>query len=44
MNSQHNTDSQHNTEYALDTMVQDAYVNHIPVLTSGVGKEELREF
>ena len=25
-------------------MVEDAYVNHIPVLTGGVGKEELREF
>ena len=25
-------------------MVQDAYVNHIPVLTGGVGKDELREF
>jgi carboxymethylenebutenolidase len=24
--------------------VEDAYVNHIPVLTGGVGKEELREF
>ena len=29
---------------ALDTMVPDAYVNHVPVLTGGVGKEELREF
>ena len=25
-------------------MVADAYVNHIPVLTGGVGREELREF
>jgi len=25
-------------------MVEDAYVNHIPVLTGGVGKEQLREF
>src|SRR5438132_13098073 len=25
-------------------MVDDAYVNHIPILTGGVGKEELREF
>ncbi len=25
-------------------MVPDAYVNHIPVLTGGVGREELREF
>ena len=29
---------------SLDTMVEDAYVNHIPVLTGGVGREELREF
>jgi carboxymethylenebutenolidase len=25
-------------------MVDDAYVNHIPVLTGGVGKDQLREF
>jgi len=29
---------------ALDTMVPDAYVNHVPVMTGGVGKEQLREF
>jgi carboxymethylenebutenolidase len=29
---------------ALDTMVSDAYVNHVPVLTGGVGKEQLGEF
>ena len=29
---------------ALDTMVPDAYVNHVPVMTGGVGHEELREF
>lgn len=34
----------HNTEDTLATMVEDAYVNHIPVLTGGVGKKELREF
>jgi carboxymethylenebutenolidase len=34
----------HNTEDTLDTMVEDAYVNHIPVLTGGVGRDELREF
>jgi carboxymethylenebutenolidase len=34
----------HNTEDTLATMVEDAYVNHIPVLTGGVGKEQLREF
>ena len=32
------------TEDTLATMVEDAYVNHIPVLTGGVGKEQLREF
>src|SRR5438445_3495088 len=34
----------HHTEDTLATMVEDAYVNHIPVLTGGVGKEQLREF
>src|SRR6266704_4995661 len=34
----------HHTEDTLATMVDDAYVNHIPVLTGGVGKRELREF
>lgn len=33
-----------NTEDTLATMVEDAYVNHIPVLTGGVGHDELREF
>jgi len=33
-----------NTEDTLATMVADAYVNHIPVLTGGVGRDELREF
>lgn len=32
------------TEDTLQTMVEDAYVNHIPVLTGGVGREALREF
>jgi carboxymethylenebutenolidase len=32
------------TTATLETMVPDAYVNHIPVLTGGVGHEELREF
>ncbi|HRI12733.1 MAG TPA: ester cyclase [Verrucomicrobiota bacterium] len=32
------------TSATLDTMVPDAYVNHIPVLTGGVGREQLREF
>jgi carboxymethylenebutenolidase len=34
----------HNTEDTLATMVDDAYVNHIPTLTGGVGKAALREF
>jgi carboxymethylenebutenolidase len=33
-----------NTEETLATMVEDAYVNHVPVLTGGVGHEQLREF
>src|SRR5262245_60857894 len=28
----------------LETMVSDAYVNHIPVLTGGVGRDQLKEF
>ena len=32
------------TEDTLRTMVPDAYVNHVPVLTGGVGHDELREF
>jgi carboxymethylenebutenolidase len=32
------------TESTLATMVEDAYVNHIPVLTGGCGKPALREF
>jgi len=28
----------------LATMVEDAYVNHVPVLTGGIGKPALREF
>jgi len=34
----------HSTEDTLATMVEDAYVNHIPVMTGGVGRDELREF
>jgi carboxymethylenebutenolidase len=33
-----------NTDGTLATMVEDAYVNHIPVMTGGVGRAELREF
>jgi len=32
------------TAATLDTMVANAYVNHIPVLTGGVGHEQLHEF
>ena len=31
------------TEDTLATIVADAYVNHVPVLTGGVGRQELRE-
>jgi carboxymethylenebutenolidase len=34
----------HDADAALATMIDDAYVNHIPVMTGGVGKEELRVF
>ncbi|RUS93628.1 hypothetical protein DSM106972_095690 [Dulcicalothrix desertica PCC 7102] len=34
----------HSTEDTLATMVEDAYVNDIPVMTGGVGKPALREF
>jgi len=33
-----------NAEATLDTMVDDAYVNHIPVMTGGHGKAALRRF
>ncbi len=32
------------TEATLDTMVEDAYVNHVPVMTGGAGKSALRIF
>jgi carboxymethylenebutenolidase len=32
------------TEATLETMLDDAYVNHIPVMTGGNGKPELRRF
>ena len=32
------------TEATLATMVEDAYVNHIPVMTGGHGKDALRAF
>jgi len=36
--------STRDTESTLDTMVDDAYVNHVPVMTGGFGKSALREF
>jgi carboxymethylenebutenolidase len=36
--------STRSTDETLATMVDDAYVNHIPVLTGGSGQDELREF
>ncbi len=36
--------STRDTEATLATMVEDAYVNHVPVLTGGRGKAELRRF
>jgi carboxymethylenebutenolidase len=32
------------TNATLKTMVEDAYVNHVPVMTGGYGKEELAAF
>jgi carboxymethylenebutenolidase len=32
------------TEATLSTMVKNAYVNHVPVMTGGYGKEALRAF
>lgn len=32
------------TEATLATMADDAYVNHVPVMTGGCGKSALREF
>jgi carboxymethylenebutenolidase len=34
----------HDTEATLATMVEDAYVNHVPVLTGGAGRAALRIF
>jgi len=36
--------STHDTESTLATMLDDAYVNHVPVLTGGAGKGALRTF
>lgn len=32
------------TEATLETMVDDAYVNHVPTMTGGYGKQALRRF
>jgi carboxymethylenebutenolidase len=32
------------TEATLATMVEDAYVNHVPVMTGGLGRSQLRDF
>ena len=34
--------STRDTEATLDTMVPDAYVNHIPVMTGAYGKDDAR--
>jgi carboxymethylenebutenolidase len=36
--------STRDTGATLATMTDDAYVNHIPVMTGGIGREALREF
>jgi carboxymethylenebutenolidase len=36
--------STRDTELTLATMVEDAYVNHVPVLTGGAGRNALRRF
>jgi carboxymethylenebutenolidase len=36
--------STHSTDDTLETMVGDAYVDHVPVLTGGSGQAELRQF
>src|SRR6202167_188942 len=36
--------STRDTDSTLATMVEDAYVNHVPVLTGGAGKSALRAF
>jgi carboxymethylenebutenolidase len=36
--------STRDTEATLATMVEDAYVNHVPVLTGGAGRTALRSF
>lgn len=40
----HNEFQAKNTSATLDTMLPDAYVNHVPVLTGGVGRAQLHDF
>ena len=40
----HNEFQARDTSATLDTMWPDAYVNHIPVLTGDVGRDQLRDF
>ncbi len=35
---------EHDENKTVDTMVDDAYVNHVPTMTGGVGREGLRAF
>src|SRR5690348_6629626 len=36
--------STRSTDDTLETMIEDAYVDHVPVLTGGSGQAELRQF
>jgi hypothetical protein len=40
----HRTLDRRSTEDTLATMVEDSYLNHVPVMTGGVGRAELRQF
>src|SRR5829696_6612740 len=40
----HSEFASQSVEETLDTMVDDPYVNHVPVLTGGVGLNEVRKF
>jgi carboxymethylenebutenolidase len=40
----HSEFASQSVEETLETMVDDPYVNHVPVLTGGVGLEEVRKF
>ncbi len=36
--------SEHSLEHTLDTMTAEPYVNHMPVLTGGTGREQVKHF